>query len=64
MTPEDRRKLVEKPFPIVWRHECSCRWAGTLIERDLDAMLEHYQRRRRSTDTETDFQWAAVMETL
>jgi hypothetical protein len=34
MSPVERRKLVEAPFPMIRVLPCSYPWAGVLIDRD------------------------------
>lgn len=37
LTADERRRLVEKPFPVIHRLTSSYPWSGTLIQRDPDS---------------------------
>ncbi len=45
MTPEDRRKLIETPFPIV-RVSAGKSWAGSIGVDTTEEILFRYKRQR------------------
>lgn len=57
LTPAERRRLVEAPFPIVVRHCTSYPHAGTLIDRNVDdevALRRKFEREEALVPVEID----------